>query len=718
MSMKGENRCWERRLGRIDFLIAFVLAVAAAVGSLALSGRMSPDFFDRAGWDTYFESDMPRIYSNMSDADSDHHRTSVHPLFSLLSYTPVRVITGLTGAAPLTAMRTVTAAVAAGWCAALFLLLRVLLERRVEAALFTLLTSASGAAVFWFAVPESYSFGSLTILAALLLVAVAEHRRVGTLWYILASAATLSITITNWMVGVFSAFVRQRWWKAIGVTVAALLIVSALWLVQKSVFPSAGSILDVGKETDFAFGRHDRGLRSVWRPGSAVVSFALHGAVVPEIREIPHPYNKARPGLPIMLTQGSLPGSGSAWGLAGAISWMGLLAIGLVGFFSCGQQKRFRLVLGLAILGQLLLHVVYGDETFLYSLHFQPLLVVLASFALFTRFGRVVIALTAVTIVCALVNNLSAFAFASNYFDRHSVSRDGYFHYLRGVDHWHKGEDDQAIGYFDKAIESNRGYTKSYYNRGRAYLSKGNYEQAIRDLDQAIQLNPEFAEAHYNRGLAYQSKGEYDRAIQDFDKAIELNSTVAEAYYKRGLAYQSKGEYDRAIQDFDKAIQLDSSVAAAHYKRGTAYLAKGSYFQASENFRKAIELNPTFAPAHMDMGLSLQQQGKAKEAITYYRQALRLRPDWLSVMNNLAWILATHKDAQLRDGAEAVRLAERTCQLVGYKAPAVLDTLAAAYAEVGPIRPGRRDCSKSHPAGPGCRKGNTGKGYSGPTGLI
>ena len=53
------------------------------------------------------------------------------------------------------------------------------------------------------------------------------------------------------------------------------------------------------------------------------------------------------------------------------------------------------------------------------------------------------------------------------------------------------------------------------------------------------------------------------------------------------------------------------------------------------------------------------------------------------MLNNLAWILATHEDAQVRDGAEATRLAERACQLKGYKVGGLLDTLAAAYAEGG-----------------------------------
>ena len=53
------------------------------------------------------------------------------------------------------------------------------------------------------------------------------------------------------------------------------------------------------------------------------------------------------------------------------------------------------------------------------------------------------------------------------------------------------------------------------------------------------------------------------------------------------------------------------------------------------------------------------------------------------MLDRLLWILATYEDGQLRDGAKAVRLAERACKLVNYEVPETLDTLAAAYAEAG-----------------------------------
>ena len=66
-----------------------------------------------------------------------------------------------------------------------------------------------------------------------------------------------------------------------------------------------------------------------------------------------------------------------------------------------------------------------------------------------------------------------------------------------------------------------------------------------------------------------------------------------------------------------------------------------------------------------------------------FKEALQLAPDAPECMNALAWIYATSPQAPLRNGAEAVRLAEQACKLTQRQKTAVLDTLAAAYAEAG-----------------------------------
>ena len=79
-------------------------------------------------------------------------------------------------------------------------------------------------------------------------------------------------------------------------------------------------------------------------------------------------------------------------------------------------------------------------------------------------------------------------------------------------------------------------------------------------------------------------------------------------------------------------------------------------------------------------GAVAERQGRFADAIAAYSRALEQRPDWFAIANNLAWILATHRDAALRDSAKAIRLAEAATQGAGAMDPGRLDTLAAAYA--------------------------------------
>jgi Flp pilus assembly protein TadD len=96
-----------------------------------------------------------------------------------------------------------------------------------------------------------------------------------------------------------------------------------------------------------------------------------------------------------------------------------------------------------------------------------------------------------------------------------------------------------------------------------------------------------------------------------------------------------------------------------------------------------VRLKPDHAGAHNNLALSLSKLGRVGDAITHYREAIRLQPDSLAALNNLAWILAAHPQAQFHNGAEAVRLATQACELTQYQNPTLLTTLAAAYGETG-----------------------------------
>ncbi|MGA2179500.1 MAG: glycosyltransferase family 39 protein [Verrucomicrobiota bacterium] len=53
------------------------------------------------------------------------------------------------------------------------------------------------------------------------------------------------------------------------------------------------------------------------------------------------------------------------------------------------------------------------------------------------------------------------------------------------------------------------------------------------------------------------------------------------------------------------------------------------------------------------------------------------------ILNNLAWRLATSPDPKVRDGTQAVPLAQRACELTHFEKTIYIGTFAAAYAEAG-----------------------------------
>ena len=120
-----------------------------------------------------------------------------------------------------------------------------------------------------------------------------------------------------------------------------------------------------------------------------------------------------------------------------------------------------------------------------------------------------------------------------------------------------------------------------------------------------------------------------------------------------------------------------------HGRLGELYEEHKRLDEAVQQFREVLRLKPSNVIASACLARVLQEQGKTEEALKCYEESLRLQPDQADVLNDMAWIRATHPEAKYRDVAVAVRLAERACQLSGRKYPAFLDTLAAAYAEAG-----------------------------------
>jgi tetratricopeptide (TPR) repeat protein len=151
------------------------------------------------------------------------------------------------------------------------------------------------------------------------------------------------------------------------------------------------------------------------------------------------------------------------------------------------------------------------------------------------------------------------------------------------------------------------------------------------------------------RGWARLKSGKPEEALKDYGEAIRLKPEAPHWFSNRGLIHLELKKVDEAITDFTASIDLAPDNDLAYRNRALAYTRKKDFAAAATDYAKAAELNPESAVAQ----------------------------------NGLAWLLCTAPDDKVRDGKRVVEAAKKACELTDHKNGGYLDTLAAAYAELG-----------------------------------
>jgi len=183
--------------------------------------------------------------------------------------------------------------------------------------------------------------------------------------------------------------------------------------------------------------------------------------------------------------------------------------------------------------------------------------------------------------------------------------------------------------------------------------------------------------------LAFKEK--YDEAEGHFLKVIELDSDFAGAYKDLGSTRGRQGKFQEAIAPFRDAIRIDPDDAECHMMLGATLSGLGQVKEGRAHMDVAIRLDPVHADARaiVDVADGHLTAGKLGEAADHYRRAVELGPDYVPALVGLASVLATAGEEGLRDGREAITLAERACRLTRQTDPAAMAALAAGHAETG-----------------------------------
>ena len=253
-----------------------------------------------------------------------------------------------------------------------------------------------------------------------------------------------------------------------------------------------------------------------------------------------------------------------------------------------------------------------------------------------------------------------------------------------GLAYMGAGLPEQAISHCREAVRLNPNDPWSLAALGDVLEKTASLDEAIATYRQAVRLKPDFAEVHNALGYAFASQKKWGDAIVNYREAIRAKPTLVDAHNGLGIALYESGDPEAGIASFDEGLKLDNTSVKVLTNRGLALHDLGRLQEAIKTEQKLCDILPPESRSYLTLARWHNEAGECSEAkVLSQKAAQNLGPTDSAGRNLIAWFLATAECEDVRDGRLALKLATESCELSHYETSTSLDSLAAAYAELG-----------------------------------
>lgn len=261
------------------------------------------------------------------------------------------------------------------------------------------------------------------------------------------------------------------------------------------------------------------------------------------------------------------------------------------------------------------------------------------------------------------------------------------------------GRPDDAWKAYESARRRDPDNVSARLHYGQMASGRGEVELAVGELQAAVLLAPDDRSALSSLARVLYRSGRTDRAneVAAAARKASLNhifndpryhrtraeAASVEALITRGRALREAGRFDEALAELQRAHALAPNhpllcriIISVHVRRQDYAAAIGAY-------RSALALKPDDPTLARGLAIALMKLDRYHEAADLLRKTRAVHPKDMAIANELAWLLAVCPELAVRNGAEAVQLAEMVVSTPKHRTAAAIDTLAAAYAETG-----------------------------------
>ncbi len=240
---------------------------------------------------------------------------------------------------------------------------------------------------------------------------------------------------------------------------------------------------------------------------------------------------------------------------------------------------------------------------------------------------------------------------------------------------------DKCVESSQTAIAAGHGNKGLHLVRGAGLFYLSRFDEAENAVGRALDAAPSDIAAMRLHGRIAAARGDDAEAIARWNRALAIDDDDA-TRRERAKARSRLGQHDEAVTELRELLTIAPDDSATWLALGEVYRGAGDLGAALNAFDRAAE-NATTPFAGRQSASVLMVQRRFAEARIRLRILRQQWPRNSNLRNDLAWLLSTCPDQNVRNGTEAMRVIRPLVQQTRRKEPAVLDTFAAALAEVG-----------------------------------
>jgi tetratricopeptide (TPR) repeat protein len=174
-----------------------------------------------------------------------------------------------------------------------------------------------------------------------------------------------------------------------------------------------------------------------------------------------------------------------------------------------------------------------------------------------------------------------------------------------------------------------------YAQLGMVSAKRGNNAEAIDFFQKAISAGHETPEVYIWLANTYRNQGNFSLAMQAYEDKLRLDGNRVEAHTFFGIQYALQGDNESALHQFKEALQLDPDFLPARRNLVATLFSLKQYDEALARGQVILNSHPDEFRIHYIVGAILLAQGDNNEAIKYYSEALRLAPDFKEAQDGL-----------------------------------------------------------------------------------